>query len=685
MFTEIGIENFKAFGKMQRIPLKPITLIYGPNSSGKSSLLQSLLLFKQTLEEGSEEVVLLPKGSLVDLGSVSEFIHKHNWKKDFKLSLSFNNLWSDGWMYKSSFTENDQLTMEFSFFSERIHKNTTQIFVKEINLFYESESKPFAKYKNVWFFPELRRLIVQKANAARKNNEDNDLIEKWILDVKRSILVLESINLKSQLIKEPWKFFAGKEFAGRNFKDRPFYDDYLLLTDGLKQKLESDLEVMEGIKSDEEKREALSKLIGNMKSRNEACELTEILKERLGYRNSDLFDTEQKEIKRIKENKRIKDHERFRLLSPEEKLLRAIFGEEERSAFQKKEKPFEKKGRFLMAHSEKEKIEQTISFLERLVESLITKNFRLFSSSKEIPYNRLISLLNCFPDKLADENDWIFQHMLEFESFRKSFMDNLDIGKIVIHDYIMPASALLSKYLRQISYIGPLREYPERSYSFSGNILSSVGKTGNNMPDILLGRRNTLDIINKWFKIFDINYNLLIDQKGPDLFTLSLFDKKRKCRVSTKDVGFGISQILPILVQGVISEHSIICIEQPEIHIHPRLQSELGSFIADCADRWQDVKAVTVNEEPPQRSGNQFIIETHSEHLILRLLRLIRETTNGELKEGEKPLRPEDVAVIYAKPTEHGTELMELRISEDGDFIDKWPDGFFTEREKELF
>ncbi|MBU1864376.1 MAG: AAA family ATPase [Candidatus Omnitrophica bacterium] len=674
MFTEIGIENFKAFGKMQSIPLKPITLIYGPNSSGKSSLLQSLLLFKQTLEEGSEEVVLLPKGSLVDLGSVSEFIHKHNLKKDFKLSLSFKHLWSDGWMYQSSFPENDQLKMEFSFFSERIHKNTTQIFVKEINLFYESESKPFAKYKNVWFFPELRRLIVQKTNAARKNNEDNNLIEKWISDVKRSILVLESINLKSKLIKEQWNFFAGKDF-----KDRPFYNDYLSLTGRLKQRLKSDMKVMKGIKSNKKKREMLSKFIDNIKLGNDSYELMEILKERLGFSTSDLFDTEQKEIKQII------DHKRFRLLSSEEKLLRAIFGEKECTIFQEREKPSEKKGYFLMAHSENEKIGQTISFLERLVKSLMIKNYRLFSNSTEIPYNRLISLLNCFPNKQVDENDWIFQYMLEFECFRKSFMDSLDIGKIVIHDYIMTASSLLSKYLRQINYIGPLREYPERSYSFSGNILSSVGKTGNNMPDILLGRSNTIDIINKWFKIFNINYNLLIDQKEPDLFTLSLFDEKSKCRVSTKDVGFGISQILPILVQGVISEHSIICIEQPEIHIHPRLQSELGSFIADCADRWQDVKAVTAKGESPQRPGNQFIIETHSEHLILRLLRLIRETTNGELKEGEKPLRPEDVAVIYAKPTEHGTELMELRISEDGDFIDKWPDGFFTERARELF
>lgn len=675
MFTEIGIENFKAFGKMQRIPLKPITLLYGPNSSGKSSLMQALLLLKQTLEEGSKEVVLLPKGTLVDLGSASEFIHKHNWKKDFKLSLSFKHLWSDGWLYQASFPENDQLKIEFTFFTEKIQKNTTQPFVKGIKLFYEAESRPFAEYKNVWFFPEIRKLIEKKANTARKNNEDEHLIEKWISDVKRSILVLESINLKSKLIKEQWKFFLE-----RNFKDSQFHNNYLSLISHLKQMLEKDVQIMASIKSDEDTRKALAEIIEVRKPCNESNQWTESLKERLGYSDADLFDTEQKEIKHVV------DHKKFRLVSSEEKLLRAIFGEKEQTISERREKSFEKPSYPLLAKSEKEKIEQTIAFLERLVKSLINKNYRSFSNSKEIPYNRLISLVNCFPDKLADQNDWLFQYMLEFESFKKSYMDDLDIGKIVIHDYILTASALLSQYLRQTNYIGPLREYPERSYSFSGNILTSVGKTGNNMPDILLGRRDTIDIVNKWFKTFNINYKLLpIDQNEPDLFTLALFDEKRKCRVSTKDVGFGISQILPIIVQGVISKHSIICIEQPEIHIHPRLQSELGSFIADCADRWQDVKALTAKGESPQRPGNQFIIETHSEHLILRLLRLIRDTTNGELKEGEKPLRPEDVAVIYAKPTEHGTELMELRISEDGDFIDKWPDGFFTERAKELF
>src|SRR3989304_6027831 len=91
MLTEIGIENFKCFGKMQRIPLKPITLLYGPNSSGKSSLLQALLLFKQTLEEsGDKAIVLLPKGNMVDLGGYHEFIHKHDRRREFRMGFTFH-------------------------------------------------------------------------------------------------------------------------------------------------------------------------------------------------------------------------------------------------------------------------------------------------------------------------------------------------------------------------------------------------------------------------------------------------------------------------------------------------------------------------------------------------------------------------------------------------------------------
>ena len=88
MITEYSITNFKAFAGQQTVKLKPITLVYGQNSSGKSSLLQSLLLLKQTIESSENpEMLLLPKGNLVDLGGFREFINAHDVKKPFAFEV----------------------------------------------------------------------------------------------------------------------------------------------------------------------------------------------------------------------------------------------------------------------------------------------------------------------------------------------------------------------------------------------------------------------------------------------------------------------------------------------------------------------------------------------------------------------------------------------------------------------
>ena len=79
MINELLIENFKTFATPQSVPLNRITLLYGPNSAGKSSVIQALLLLKQTLEQAeSRETVLLPKGRWVDLGSFPELVHRHD-------------------------------------------------------------------------------------------------------------------------------------------------------------------------------------------------------------------------------------------------------------------------------------------------------------------------------------------------------------------------------------------------------------------------------------------------------------------------------------------------------------------------------------------------------------------------------------------------------------------------------
>ena len=151
---------------------------------------------------------------------------------------------------------------------------------------------------------------------------------------------------------------------------------------------------------------------------------------------------------------------------------------------------------------------------------------------------------------------------------------------------------------------------------------------------------------------------------------LILVDQRTNTPVSHRDVGIGISQVLPVLVMAYGSKNQILAMEQPEIHLHPALQAELADVFIESA----------LGE-----NKNTLLLETHSEHVILRILRRIRETTAGELPEGVRGLKPEDVAVVYAKPDPAGTKLIELRITGEGEFEDKWPDGFFTERAKELF
>jgi len=151
---------------------------------------------------------------------------------------------------------------------------------------------------------------------------------------------------------------------------------------------------------------------------------------------------------------------------------------------------------------------------------------------------------------------------------------------------------------------------------------------------------------------------------------LTLVDLVQKTPVSHRDVGIGISQVLPVLVHAHADLGKIVAIEQPEIHLHPALQSELGDVFIRSALGGQK---------------NTFLLETHSEHLILRLMRRIRETDLDSLPPELPKVRPDDVSILFVLPTEHGAEIRQLRIDKQGRLIDAWPGGFFEESFNELF
>lgn len=218
----------------------------------------------------------------------------------------------------------------------------------------------------------------------------------------------------------------------------------------------------------------------------------------------------------------------------------------------------------------------------------------------------------------------------------------------------------------RMSHIGH-RIAPQRAYETYGRIRrDTAGGFGEFTPHILGNDENIVDATNKWFAKCEIPYRLDADTQRDSLtgdrIVLRLSDKKGN-RLTLTDVGFGVNQILPIIVEGVVASDRVICVEQPEIHLHPRLQAHIADFL------------IETSREDENNVGNQWIVETHSELLVLRLQRRIREGV----------ISHKDVSALYVDPQDDGSSTIQrLELDEDGTFIDEWPQGFFEEGYREI-
>ena len=155
----------------------------------------------------------------------------------------------------------------------------------------------------------------------------------------------------------------------------------------------------------------------------------------------------------------------------------------------------------------------------------------------------------------------------------------------------------------------------------------------------------------------------------PKLIRLYLIDNYQR-NLEFEDVGSGIGYVLPALAS--LAQDGISLIQQPELHLHPALQSKLGDVIIKAIENKRHYHAFT-------------IIETHSEHLLLRVMRLIKNSSKRN-EEVIQPITFDRVAILYFEPLASGeTQVKRLRLSPEGQLIDRWPGGFFNERFIDLF
>lgn len=268
---------------------------------------------------------------------------------------------------------------------------------------------------------------------------------------------------------------------------------------------------------------------------------------------------------------------------------------------------------------------------------------------------------------------------LETDVFISLFFNRLLSGSLL----------LLRERLDNLIYIGPLREVPPRDALYRRTKSPSRWSRGMAGWDILHSADDSfIDEVNHWlygdnqlnsgYSIYRHNYKEVsvdgfgdIDsfEKLPDKSRITLKEHRNDIEVYPQDVGVGISQVIPVIVAALSLRSSIIAVEQPELHIHPALQVALGDLFAS---------KVHENE-------SMYLLETHSEHLMLRFLRRIREKHEGDLPEYAPEISPDDISVVYVRNTDEGVKFSQLSIREDGEFNEQWPNGFFEERAGELF
>lgn len=190
----------------------------------------------------------------------------------------------------------------------------------------------------------------------------------------------------------------------------------------------------------------------------------------------------------------------------------------------------------------------------------------------------------------------------------------------------------LSLYFSQLVHIGPLRIPPKRLDRFSSDNPQNVGSSGQFAYNILYNsnqgknqQNNLLNKVNKW--LYSYNYKLILDEIGQAIVEFKLLDTRSHNIVSIVDAGFGISQVLPIVVElmsGSATNFKVVLIEQPEIHLHTKMQAELADLLIEC-----------IKTNP----NNILIVETHSENLLLRIRKnLLKNKLNTEDGIGNKNL-----------------------------------------------
>lgn len=242
-------------------------------------------------------------------------------------------------------------------------------------------------------------------------------------------------------------------------------------------------------------------------------------------------------------------------------------------------------------------------------------------------------------------------------------------------DFLSQFETAYESAMDKIYYLGPLRSFPKRSYLWSGTSPTDVGQQGELTINAILaatlkGERRNLtkgtryksfqEMVAYWLKKLGLIHSFRVEEMAENSNQYKTYVQKENgsTEVALTDVGFGVSQILPVIVLlYYVPEGSTVLFEQPEIHLHPAVQSSLADLI------------LTVSET----RNIQVIVESHSEHFIRRLQRRVAEDT----------VNAQDLKLFFFSTKRGKASYKELELDKFG-AIHNWPENFFGNEMEEI-
>lgn len=253
------------------------------------------------------------------------------------------------------------------------------------------------------------------------------------------------------------------------------------------------------------------------------------------------------------------------------------------------------------------------------------------------------------------------QFLQEITRDLKNHKNSKDDDGIKKEDFVVRKiwrNTVLYPFISRVEYIGPLRKQPERDYPWNNNHPTEMGAAGEfAIQAIIASNLQKGDLENdvakalKKMGLIDSFKVKPLSEDSDERYKVLVKKTKGSTEVLLPDVGFGVSQILPILTALYNSKAgAVILLEQPEIHLHPKAQIELADIIVDAV----------------KRRKIQVIIESHSEHFLTRIQTRVAD---GEISKNSTKL-------YFCKNEKGFSELEELKLSDSGD-IENWPENFF--------